>query len=79
MSEAAARVVMWYPTAIINCPCQEGSVSLIVTTGFMNPSACGKCGKLYQSRGFAPNPLNPSGLPDIVVDIIQPTEKKLVM
>lgn len=74
MSEA--KVLLWYPTAMLNCPCQEGRVSLIVVTGFNNYSKCGNCGKLFHITDIA---ANPEGLPIAVVGTVLPTPSKEVM
>lgn len=69
------RVVMWWPTTLISCPCRPDRVSLVVTTGFQNPSACQHCGKLFQNAGVDPAPLGPGQLPEIQIQIILPTPK----
>lgn len=69
------RVIMWYPTAIITCPCQEGKLNLIISTGWNNPSACGECGRMFLLTGVSPHPIDPNGLPQINVQIVMPTAK----
>lgn len=72
-----ARVLIWYPTAMLNCPCQEGVVSLIVTTGFNNPSMCGHCRRLYSISAIAPAELG--ALPEVMINVTVPTPIGKVM
>ena len=42
-----SQVLIWYPTALVGCKCQEGQMALVVITQFNNPTLCPKCGKGY--------------------------------
>lgn len=50
-----AKVLMWYPTAIIQCLCAEGELTLLIVTGIGNTVVCGKCSKLYTAIGILPD------------------------
>lgn len=71
------RVVLWYPTAIINCACQPDRVTLIVVTGTSNSVICGSCHRLHRIAGFGPQ--DAEGIPTIIADVIVPTPSGSVM
>lgn len=69
-------VLFWYPTVITKCNCKPNELTLIVTTGFGNPSICPKCNSTYVMRGVRPD--GKGGL-DPIVDHIPPVPKGQVM
>lgn len=68
------QMILWYPTLLINCRCQENRVTIIVTTGFNNPSACWHCGKIYYVTAIGPEVVD--GLPMVHLQITMPQVKK---
>lgn len=62
-----ARIMLWYPTVMVQCKCVTDRMSIVIITGISNAAQCGHCGKLYTIKQ-----MNPQSSPEVEILIPPP-------